>query len=856
MIPLPIDPLLAEITATLSRVNALVLEAPPGAGKTTRVPRAMLDAGIVGAGEIVVLQPRRLAARLAARRVAEEFGERLGETIGYQVRFEESASAKTRVRFVTEGILTRRLLSDPMLTGIGAVVLDEFHERHLHGDVALAMIKQLQRRDRRDLKLVVMSATLDAAPVSAFLDDAPALRSEGRRFDVAIEYLAKADDRPLSAQVASAVQRLVAEGLDGDILVFLPGAAEIRRAIDACAPIAHRADLLVLPLHGDLPPAEQDRAVKPADRRKVILSTNVAETSVTIDGVVAVIDSGLARMASHAPWSGMPVLRVGPISRASATQRAGRAGRTREGRCIRLYTKHDHDTRPSHDAPEIKRLDLAETVLELRASGVDPARFAWFEAPPAGAIDAADLLLARLGALDEANRVTPTGRRMLRFPVHPRQGRMIVEAEQRGVAAEGCVLAAIVGERDMRTNARMRSDRGAGRAAGSPRDESARSDLVQVLEAFETAELDRFAPHVLRDLDLEAGAVSAVDRVRKQLVRLADRRAGTPPEHPAAREIALLQVTLAGYPDRVGRLRVPANATGRRGTEIVFATGGTAQLADASVVRDETFVTAIDAEERRDARGSQVLVRMASAVEADWLLGMFTERVKDTIDVRWHAQGERVEVARRLTYEGMVLEETPARDAGDPSAIAKIVVDAAMAKGIRAFVDADAFDRFVARLDFARRTAPHLEYPALDDAGLRVALEDIVASSGFRTFADLRNADLLEHLRARLTNEQSRQLDALAPERIELAGGRRARIEYPKDGAPFMESRLQDFFGMREGPKVANGRVPVVLHLLAPNQRAVQVTTDLAGFWVNHYPQIAKELRRRYPKHKWPDNPV
>lgn len=854
LVTLPIDPLLPELVATLGRSSALVLAAPPGAGKTTRVPRAMLDAGLAGAGEIVVLQPRRLAARLAARRVAEELGEPLGGTIGYQVRFEESLSARTRIRFVTEGILTRRLLSDRTLRGVGAVVLDEFHERHLHGDLGLALLRQLQLHGRPDLKLVVMSATLDAGPVSDYLDHAPCLRSEGRCFDVSIEYLPKPDDRPLSVLVASALQRLATDRLDGDVLVFLPGAAEIRRAMTACGPIAQRADLVVLPLHGELSPAEQDRAVRPASQRKVILATNVAETSVTIDGVVAVIDSGLARMASYAPWSGMPVFRVGRVSRASATQRAGRAGRTRPGHCIRLYTSHDHAARPAHDVPEIQRLDLAETVLELRASGADPGTFPWFDTPPSDAVNAADRLLRRLGAMDACAAMTPLGRRMLRFPVHPRQARMIVEAEARGVAEEGCVLAALVGERDIRTSGRVHGLSGA--PAGRPGDSSARSDLVELFEAFETAELDRFRAPALRELGLDAGAVFAVDRVRRQLVRITERRRDvTRPESALARENALLEVILAGYPDRVGRRREPANATGRRGVEIVFATGGTAQLADTSVVRDAEFVVAVDAEERVDARGTHVQVRVASAIESDWLLEMFTDQVTDAVDLRWNASGERVEVSRRLSYQGLVLEETTAQSGVDPAAVARVLVDAAMVKGLRTFADGEVFDRFVERVAFVRANAPELGFPRFDDAGLRDALQTVATVNGFRTFADLRSAGLVAHLRGGLSPEQGRWLDALAPERIELSGGHRARVEYPPGGAPYLASRLQDFFGMPEGPRVLGGKVPVVLHLLAPNQRDVQVTTDLAGFWTRHYPSIARELRRKYPRHRWPEDP-
>jgi ATP-dependent helicase HrpB len=849
MISLPIDPLLPEIVASLRRTPSLVLEAPPGAGKTTRVPRAMLDAGMAQGGEIVVLQPRRLAARLAARRVAEELGENVGQTVGYQVRFEEAASAKTRVRFVTEGILTRRLLSDRTLTGVSAVLLDEFHERHLDGEVALALLRRLQRTARPDLRLVVMSATLEAAPVAGYLGGAPTLRAEGRRFDVAVEYLPRPDDRPLSQQVASALARLLSEGLDGDVLVFLPGAAEIRRAREACEPLAQRHDLLVLPLHGDLSPAEQDRAVRSADRRKVILSTNVAETSVTIEGVVAVIDSGLARIASHAPWSGLPVLRVGRISRASAIQRAGRAGRTRPGRCLRLYTKHDFDTRPDHEAPEIVRLDLAQTVLELLASGVDDlAGFEWFEAPPPGTVAAATTLLTRLGALDARGRVTDTGRAMLRFPVHPRQGRMILEAEARGVGEDGVVLAALLGEREIR--ARSMDPRG----GPARRLERGGSDLLAALETFDEAEAAGFAPDRLRYMGLEPAAVMSVERVRRQLARMLDRTKSNPPTSPEAREAELGKAILAGYPDRVGRLRWPANATGRArgGAEIVFATGGTARLAETSVVHDAELVVAVDAEERSEGRGAQTIVRVASAIEPDWLLELFTDAIRDTTEVTFNPTTERVDVVRRMAYEGLVLEETPATSA-DPEAVSRVLADAVMARGLRHFVDGEALDRFLARVAFVRAHCPQVAMPAIDEAGLTALVRE--ACRGMRTFHDVRNAGLMDAIAGQLTSAQSRALAELAPERVELPGGRRVKVEYPSGAPPYIESRLQDFFGMKQGPSVAGGRIPLVLHLLAPNQRAVQVTTDLAGFWERHYPTIARELRRKYPRHSWPDDP-
>ncbi len=427
--PLPIDPLLPELVAALREGPSVVVEAPPGAGKTTRVPRAIHEAGLAGGREVVVLEPRRLAARLAARRVAAELGERAGETVGWQVRFEEVASPRTRIRYVTEGLLGRRLLSDPSLPGVGAVVLDEFHERHLQGDLALALLRRLQRTSRPDLRIVAMSATLDAAPVAAYLG-APSLRSEGRLHELGVEHLSPEEAaRPdrLEEQVARAVRRLLREQPAGDVLVFLPGAAEIRRAREALAAAADRDGVDLLPLHGDLPPDEQDRAVRPGPRRKVILSTNVAESSVTIEGVAAVVDSGLARVASHSPWSGLPTLEVRRISRASAAQRAGRAGRTGPGRVLRLFTRHDHDSRPEYDVPEVLREDLAETVLALASLGALDG-FPWFEPPPPAALEAARALLLRLGAIDGRGAPTETGRAMLRVPGHPRQARLLVEA--------------------------------------------------------------------------------------------------------------------------------------------------------------------------------------------------------------------------------------------------------------------------------------------------------------------------------------------------------------------------------------------------------------------------------------------
>ena len=833
MQPLPIDEVLPRVLAAVRDRGAAVLVAPPGAGKTTRVPGALLDAGLAGSGDVVVLEPRRLAARLAATRVAAERGGRLGDEVGYEVRFDRKVGGATRIRFVTEGILTRRLLADPTLAGTGAVVLDELHERHLAGDLALALLERLRRTRRPDLRLVAMSATLDPGPVAAFLD-APVLVSEGRTFPVDIEHLAAPDDRPLGKQLASAVRRLVADGLDGDVLAFLPGAGEIRRATEDLAELAERHDLLVVPLYGDLPGDEQDRAIAPAPRRKVILATNVAETSITIDGVVAVVDGGLARVARHSPWSGLPSLVVEPIAQASAIQRAGRAGRTRPGRALRLYSRHDLDTRRPREAPEIARADLAEAALELHAQGF--ARLAdvpWFEAPPPAAAAAAEELLARLGAVDARGAVTPLGRRMLAFPAHPRQARLLVEAEARGVEREGAVIAALLGARELRLE--KRGPRAAARIAAD-------SDLIEDLDALLYARADRMRPAALRDAGLDVATAHAVDRAAAQLERQTRRAAPRPPDDAAIDE-ALLYAILAGYPDRVARRR-------GRSAEIVFAAGGAGTLAPSSVLSTAAgaeLVVAVDAGET--GRG-QVSVRRASRIEALWLLELAPERVADRDELVWNRTAERVERAQRTTYDGLVIDERLAPAPRDAAAAA-VLAREAVASGIERFVDAADLAAWRARLTFAAAHVPGLAPP--DDAALTAALTR--ACDGMASFAELRKADLLALLDADLAPHRA-ALDRAAPTHAALARRRRVPIHYELDRAPWIASRLQDFFGMARGPAVADGRVPLVLHLLAPNQRPVQVTQDLPGFWQRHYPELRRQLMRRYPRHQWPEDPM
>ncbi|HEY8426988.1 MAG TPA: ATP-dependent helicase C-terminal domain-containing protein, partial [Sandaracinaceae bacterium] len=613
-------------------------------------------------------------------------------------------------------------------------------------------------------------------------------------------------------------------------LVFLPGAAEIRRASEELEGPAKSLGFDVVPLHGDLPAEQQDRAVRPGPRRKVILSTNVAETSLTIEGVVAVVDSGLARMARTSPWTGLSSLDTVPISRASAAQRAGRAGRVRPGVCVRLYTKGDHDARPLRDRPEIERVDLAPMVLSLRAAGEDPRAFDYLEAPPPAALDAAEALLARLGAI-EGSEVTELGRAMLALPLHPRLARVALEAHRRGHSRAGALLAALIGERDVRLASRARFG---AHGHGARDDEVASSDLVARMDELEAAGGSASA---LRASGLDARTVRTVLEAARQIEQaLADVRLDGPETFDE--EDALLIATLAGFPDRVARRRRPGS------DELVLAGGGSARLDPASAVKDAALLVAVDAESQRGG----VLVRRASAVTVEMLMELFLDRIEDVREARFDAARERVVGVAELRYDGLALEQSEVEPSDEEAA--RVLADAALAAGIGRFVDEEAWIALTRRLRFARTYDPSL--PQLDEAWLRALL--VRLCEGKRSFAELESAGLLEHARAELAGVQSR-LDEIAPEHVSLPGRRRVPVTYEDDRPPWIASRLADFFGMTEGPTVALGRVPLVLHLLAPNHRALQVTTDLAGFWEKHYPELRRSLMRRYPRHPWPEDP-
>ena len=742
---LPIDDLIPEILASLERNPNLVIEAEPGAGKTTRVPAALLAAV---PGEILVLEPRRIAARLAARRVAWEMGEQAGETVGYQVRFEKVVGPLTRLHFVTEGVLTRRLLSDPNLQGVDAVILDEFHERHLESDLALALLKRLQRT-RPALRLVVMSATLDAAPVAAYLGNCPAVRSKGRLFELTIEHLPYSAE-PLPNQVAAALELLLREGHPGDILVFLPGAAEIRRAQRACEPLARQANLLVLPLHGDLSPAEQDRVVAPAAQRKLILSTNVAESSVTIDGVAIVIDSGLARIASYSPWSGLPTLGIARVSKASAQQRA------------------DFDT------PEILRTDLSQLCLALRAMGISHiGELDWLEAPPVAAVEKAESLLDRLGASEAM------AQKLMRFPLPPRLSRMLVAAMDRGMGHAACVAAALLG-----SGARI-----------------PQNDLLAAIDA----PLDERNQQQLRQL-----------RTLAQLTK----QGGDDDD-------ALLQSVLAGFPDRVARRKT--------GNQVMLSTGVAAEIAGQAP--SYPFLVALDIEDR--AENAMPLIRLMARIEPEWLIDQFPEHVREETRVTWNRQAERADAVSLLVYDELVLQESSG-SAPELEAASALLAEKGLEAGIERFVDPEALEQWLGRLEFAGFPKPDLA----------AAFRELCR--GQRSFANLKDAG------SRFFALLEQQIDANrlredAPLTLKLKRGRPVKINYLRGKTPWIASRLQDFFGMKETPRLGPQRTPVVLQLLAPNRQPVQTTTDLAGFWERLYPEVRRGLMRRYPKQDWPE---
>jgi ATP-dependent helicase HrpB len=827
--PLPIDDCLGDVIARLRDSSALVLRAPPGAGKTTRVPPALLHAGLAEKGKIVVLQPRRVATRATAARIAYEQGWRLGDEVGYQVRFESKSGPRTRIEIVTEGILLRRLLDEPFLPDTAVVVFDEFHERSLASDLSLAMVRQVQQSVRPELRIVVMSATLAAEPIARYLGGAPTVESAGRVFPVEVRYQTQLERRPLVEQVQRAVEQML-DLTGGDCLVFLPGVGEIRRCHAALAPLAEARNLSLLQLYGDLPADQQDGVLAPGERRKVILSTNVAETSLTIEGVTGVVDSGLARVLRYDERTGLDRLELSPISKASAEQRAGRAGRTQPGVCLRLWPEAAHRIRPEFELPEIQRVDLAGAVLQVLC-WIEPdlAAFPWFEPPPPGAIERARQLLKKLGAVDERG-ITPLGREIARLPAHPRIGRLLIEGARLGVVDQAALAAALLSERDPF----QRPDRQSGQRRGPS--VHSRSDLLDRVHALEQfAERGQIASSIGT---LHRNGAQHILRTRDQLVRLSGGADG-PEVHPTEEE-AFLRAILAAFPDRLARRREPGS---RRG---VMVGGRGVRLADEVALADEELYVCVDV----DAGAGEALVRQASAVERAWLP---PEQLVTTTVVEFDEATGKVIPRKRVAFDTLVLEEAQAALPGDDQ-VAEVLAAAAADRWEQIFPNDDSdVVNFIGRVRCLSAWMPDLKLPPLDDMQLRGLLPQL--AHGRRSLAELRRSPWLQAIKGLFTWQQLQTIDREAPERIEVPSGSRIAVQYELGRPPILAVRIQEVFGLHETPRVAGGRVPVLMHLLAPNMRVAQVTDDLRSFWANTYTLVRKDLRARYPKHAWPEDP-
>jgi ATP-dependent helicase HrpB len=856
--PLPVDALLDDIVRRLRAAPALVLRSPTGSGKTTRLPPALDEAGF---GPVVLLEPRRVAARAAARRMAEERDERLGERFGYRVRFDSKTSARTRVTAVTEGVYLRKLLSDPWLEGIGCVVFDEFHERHLDGDLALALTRRVQREVRDDLRIVVLSATLDPAPVAAYLD-ADVVASEGRLHPIEVLHQPPHGREPLEAQVERGV-RALAPRTPGDLLVFLPGMGEIRRSERLLRGSADARGLDIVVLHGDLDPREQDAALRAGPRRKIVLATNLAESSVTVEGVTAVIDSGLARIPRFDAAVGLDRLVPARIPLESVHQRAGRAGREAPGLNLRLWSVLDERSFADSIEPEVARVDLASAWLSLLDFGErDPAAFEWFDAPPPGAAAHAGELLEALGATRDG-ALTELGRELARLPLHPRVGRLLVAGRELGCLDRAALAAALLSDRDPLR--RVLSD-----FARFDRERVHDSDVLERVELLERA---LAGGHV----GLSRSAVQRVRATRDQLLRsLAGGRG-----HAVAHDIdeALLRAVFNAFADRIARKRPRAGggarAPGKRpprpgrgdpttGVRRSHATrddeegaqlcgGRGVRLASECRVRDAELFVCVDV----DAGDGEGVVRQASFVDRAWL---DPDQLRESLRCTFDASRDVATIERVTTWRGLAIAESPT-GSGPESAEATRALEEALAAAARkaperAFdLAAEACVQLFARLGSLAEWMPEL---GLDGAGPRewvlAQLDELVA--GRRSFAHLRAIDLATERSARLDHRARAELERSAPARMALPLGRSARLAYEAGRPPVLAARIQDFFGLDATPAVCGGRVPVLLHLCAPNGRVEQITGDLPGFWRGTYAQVRKDLRGRYPKHDWPEDPV
>ncbi len=832
-----------ELVAALRRGNRLVVSAPTGSGKSTQIPRILWRHGLLDDGQAVILQPRRIAARMLAARVAEECCVNLGDAVGYQMRFENVSGPHTRIKYITEGILFRRMLDDPRLAGVAVVIFDEFHERHLYGDISLALVLRLQETERPDLKIVVMSATLDTDLVADYLAPCAMVQSEGRVFPVNVEYsdqLRIPERDPVWDQAVRAFEKKTREGVTGDVLVFMPGGYEIRRTISAFQACGLARDCIVLPLYGELAPRDQDAAVATYAQRKIVVATNVAETSLTIRGVTLVIDSGLARIPRHDPHRGINTLWIERISQASAVQRSGRAGRTAAGHCVRLWSVRDQAGRPLRELPEIRRLDLAETLLAMKAAGIHDMRdFPWIEKPDDQALTAAECLLTDLGALDGGQALTATGRSMLAFPIHPRYARMLLAAQDYGCVRTVCLIAALTQERNLLL-------RNQGKQVLAQREEilgeDEHSDFFILMRAWNYAVRKNFHVGACRALGVHAETARQVRRLFDLFKRIAEHEGLRLEERPASDE-AVQRCLLIGFSDQLARrldkgtLRCDL-VQGRRGV-----------LVRESAVHGAELFTAAEIHEIEGAdKKGQVLLSLATAVEEAWLVEFFPADFSETEEAELDPAIRRVVSVRRKSFRDLVLEER--RGQHPPPDASTAILAREIAEGRMALKNWDnRVEQWIARINTLADRAPDLGMPRFEQEDRRMVLEQLCLGSC--SYKQIKDKPVWPELKKWLSPAMDDLLERYMPERLQLPCGRRVRINYADGAQPYIAARIQDLYDVTQPLTIAGGKIKLLIHILAPNQRPVQITDDLPRFWTEHYPKIKQELRRKYHKHEW-----
>ncbi len=841
---LPIWQIHTQIIEALTQGSRLVLVAPTGSGKTTQTPQMIWDSGLAGDKMIVVLQPRRVAARSVAARVAWERQVKLGAEVGYQIRFEDRTSLGTKICFVTEGILLRWLQDDPNLNDVGVILFDEFHERNLLSDVALALVKDLQKTRRPDLKMMVMSATLEAQPVAKYLDDCPILISEGRQFSVEVRYLDLDNHQPFPDQAAQAIEAIVNSGEQGDILVFMPGMGEINQTINAARSARTKEHLAFIPLHGDLPPEDQDRAFAPNEHRKVIVSTNVAETSVTIDGVRHVVDAGLARISRYDSERGISTLLVEEISRASAEQRKGRAGRTAPGTCHRLWSESNHLNRPERNTPEIQRADLAEVVLLLHSLGIKhAATFDWLDKPDPTAVERAEKLLITLGAITPKSEethsdLTDVGRKMLRLPMHPRYSRMLIEASQRGCVNEAAMCAALVSGRDIL----MRLSREEKHVAEARElfEASQISDFYTLMRAFQFARKNNFSLESCRRYGIHAQTARQAAQTYDQLIQIVDQQRldlAQRSEDPNALPICLT----AGFIDQLCVRRDEGTldcdlTEGRKGV-----------LARESVVPSKLFVAA-SIREIAGRNGNVTLLSLATATNIDWLRQLFPQHLNTSVEHLYDRAHKRVAAVRILRFQDLLLEHSYERDT-DPEAAGLALANAHM----KGYFELPLFDHATKQLMFRSnliaRTMPELEFPIFDAPRVTKCL-----AAAFRGLTLAKEAQAT-HVEPAFKNELGPErlgwLDELAPREIRSPDGRRSKLQYTQEAEPELQVKLHECFAATDHPKICEGRIPVKLWIATPDGKRIESTTDWPTFRKTNYPKLKPALQKKYPGNTW-----